>query len=381
MSILFMLPFLNAPSELWMQRMIAALEPHISIIAAEPPMEPTWRGIPTMPITDQPASFVSRVAGKLAGASPPGAEGLIAKVANSKPIAKILVNYVELAVRFESVWLQTDKPLFVHAHGYDVTWDLRSHEEPSTNWFGDGYVDAVKRLSPRATFIANSQSTKSKLVEVGVPEDSVRVKYYGVPVPPAPRERKQNDSLAILFLGRLVDFKGPDHVIRAFELACDDGLRGHLTLAGDGPMRETCEILRAKSKYKDRVRLVGSVDLDGGQALRSRADIFTMHNQTGPLTRQEEALGVVILEAMADALPIISTRNGALPETVIEGETGILVEPGDIRAHADALLLLAGDPRLRAELGRAGWERAGKHFSAERERDRLLEILGITSRP
>ncbi|MCH8923254.1 MAG: glycosyltransferase, partial [Planctomycetes bacterium] len=70
-----------------------------------------------------------------------------------------------------------------------------------------------------------------------------------------------------------------------------------------------------------------------GERLRAEADIFTAHNCTGPITRQEEAFGVSIVEAMAAGLPVVSGRSGSLPEIVEDRVDGILVEPGDREAH------------------------------------------------
>jgi glycosyltransferase involved in cell wall biosynthesis len=183
----------------------------------------------------------------------------------------------------------------------------------------------------------------------------------------------------VLYLGRLVDFKGPDVVIRAFELARRRGFGGRLIIAGDGPLRVTCELLRATSTSRDDIQMLGAVDAATGEALLQQADIFTAHNRPGPLTHQEEALGVSILEAMASGLPVISGRSGGVLETVLDGVTGILVPPGDVDAHAEAFIALGSDPERRASLGRAGWQRVAAHFSAESERVQIRQLVGLAT--
>src|SRR5690606_33177261 len=121
-------------------------------------------------------------------------------------------------------------------------------------------------------------------------------------------------EVQILYLGRLVDCKGPDLTIQAFSLACEQGLRGKLTIAGDGPLLAECEQLRAVSPFAHCIQLLGSVDEPTAERLRTEADIFTAHNRKGPYTNQEEAFGVSFVEAMAAALPIVSGANGSLPE-------------------------------------------------------------------
>jgi len=155
---------------------------------------------------------------------------------------------------------------------------------------------------------------------------------------------------------------------------------GTLTMAGDGPMRLTCEILRAHSPYADRIKMLGAVDRQTGEQLRKEADVFCAHNCMGPITLQEEAFGVSIVEAMAAGLPVVSARSGSLPEVLEDGKQGILVEPGDVKAQAEAFIRLANDPSLREQMGRSGWERARKLFSIEQEIARLREIIGLPDR-
>jgi len=123
--------------------------------------------------------------------------------------------------------------------------------------------------------------------------------------------------------------------------------------------------------------ILGSVDAVAGDRLRMNADLFTAHNRTGPLSRQEEAYGVSIVEAMASALPVVTGRSGGVEETVVHGETGILLTSGDVEAHAEAFLQLADNPKLRHQMGEAGWCRAKNHFSWEQERDTLRKIMGL----
>ena len=144
-------------------------------------------------------------------------------------------------------------------------------------------------------------------------------------------------------------------------------------------MCDECERAMQESDYGDRIEMVGVVDADTGDRLRREADLFTAHNRIGPVSRQEEAFGVSIVEAMAAGIPVVAGNSGSLPEIVEDGVQGILVEPGDIEAHAEAFLKLARDPNLRARMGRAGWDRARKHFTVEREIATLREILGVNS--
>jgi glycosyltransferase involved in cell wall biosynthesis len=230
-------------------------------------------------------------------------------------------------------------------------------------------------MSRWATFIANSAFTARLLRNAGVAKERIVVKPLSTPSPTEAPLRPPTLCTQFLFLGRLVDFKGPDLVLQAFFHACDRGLDARLVVAGDGPLRATCELLTARSPHKDRVRLLGVVGPDDGARLRRQSDVFVAHNCKGPITRQTECFGVAVIEAMADALPVLSGRSGALEETVVDGETGILVEPHDLDHHVDALLALGRDGLLRHRLGLGGWRRARDLYAPEVERQRLVDIV------
>jgi len=289
----------------------------------------------------------------------------------------VLVHYLTTAVKFAPVWKQTEKPIFVHCHGYDVTWDLRSPLPPHARAHPPEYLLQVLALPEHMRLIANSHATERRLLEAGIDGSRISVKYFGVPLPEEPRAARPSQAIDILFLGRLVDFKGPQQVIEAFTLARHKGLAGRLVIAGDGPLSTACRQAQAASPFAADIELLGAVDAETGARLRETADVFTAHSQLGPATGQEEAFGVSFVEAMAASLPVVSGRSGSLPEILADGREGILFKPGDVEAHAGALLRLANDPSLRDQMGRSAWQRARRDYSLEAEESRLREILNL----
>lgn len=294
----------------------------------------------------------------------------------SPDVTSVLVHYLTLATPYSEVWRRTPKPIFVHCHGYDITWDLRAEEDPGRRRHPDDYLDQVKSLPNNVTFVVNSLDSLRRLCAIGIPENRILVKYLGVEVPEAlPTRNQSTTGIRILFLGRLVDSKAPDLALQAFEVACSKGLDGEFTLAGDGPLRTTCELQRARSQWKDRIKILGAVDEETGHRLRMESDIFTAHSCTGLVTRQKEAFGVAFIEAMAAGLPVVTGRSGGLPEIIKSGIHGILFEPGDVEAHAQGLLSLTNNPELRERLGLAARQRVRESFTLEREIRQLREIL------
>jgi glycosyltransferase involved in cell wall biosynthesis len=215
------------------------------------------------------------------------------------------------------------------------------------------------------------------LIDAGIPTKHIRLKYYGVPVPPICKTHNGREELKILHLGRLVDFKSPDRTIKAFEIARSRGLHGKLIIAGEGPLRVTCESLKARSPYRDSIQLLGAVTMDYAKELLRDADIYTQHSIKGEISRQSECFGVSVIEAMAAGLPVVSTRSGGIKETVVDGETGILLSPGDVEGQADAICRLADDPALRQKLGSAGHKRVSENFTMEKEAKMLRTIMQI----
>jgi rhamnosyl/mannosyltransferase len=160
-----------------------------------------------------------------------------------------------------------------------------------------------------------------------------------------------------LFVGRLVGYKGLDVLIEAVQhsdLA--------LVIAGDGPLREPLARKIAQRALGDRVRLAGRVPEEDLPAFYQAADYVVL-----PSTSPAEMFGLVLLEAMACAKPVIST---AIPTGVREVNvpevTGLEVPPGDAAALRAAMRRLAADGALRRRLGAAGRARVEQHFTLER---------------
>lgn len=370
-----------APSELWLQRMIEVLEPHIAVIACRAPVEPYWRGrIPASRIYDRPSRVHERLLDRVGfhRLTSYTAESQLEALIHKKGITRIFAHYLHYALEFESLWKRLKIPIFVHSHGVDMEWDITLSNDPAQRKFPPDYRSRVVELSKRATIITNSKISAAKLYAAGIQENRVIVKYYGVPQDsPPPRRHEAYAELNVLYLGRLVDFKGPDLVMHAFNRACDLGFRGNLTIAGDGAMRPACDLIRNQSAYRDRIKMLGIVDAATGVALRAAADIFTAHNHVGPVSGREEALGVSILEAMSCGLPVITGRSGGVLETVVHEETGLLITPGDVEEHAAAFLKLEREPSVRLAMGSAAIKQVQEKFSLEREKQHLISILGL----
>jgi len=288
---------------------------------------------------------------------------LLNKALNRYHIDTLLIQYGPTATAIKESLDDSRYRVFVHVHGYDTQDQLC----PA------GYKEEFRKISSKLTIICNSNETYRRLYSWGISPNNLIVKYMGVEIPEITSHK--NLQFTILSLGRLVDCKSPDRTIQAFELACDKGLDAQLIIAGDGPLKVTCDLLRVRSKWKDSIKLLGNVAWEKGKLLHMQADMFTQHAMVGELTGQVEAFGVSIIEAMASALPVSTCNVGGIGETVIENETGLFFEPKNIEQQAETFIRLANNPELRIFLGKNARKRVKDHFSIDVEARRLLEIL------
>jgi len=276
-------------------------------------------------------------------------------------------------------WLHTSLPWFLalrdtgvrfyaHAHGLDVS--KAKLEEVLTTGEYSPYADA-------SGVITMNRPSAGRLAEIGIPTGLIHVVHYGVCVPTVPPERETRDVVTCLAVGRMVAKKAPIYVLDAFRRAADHNPSLRLVYIGDGPLFPSAQQFVAALRLDRRVELVGSQDHSGVLERLRSADVFLQHSVVDPITGDEEGLPLSILEAMAQALPVVSTYHSGIPEAVIDKGTGYLVAEGDTVGMAERILELASSPNLRRLYGSAGWERARAEFSWERERTELLRIMGL----
>jgi lipopolysaccharide/colanic/teichoic acid biosynthesis glycosyltransferase/glycosyltransferase involved in cell wall biosynthesis len=158
----------------------------------------------------------------------------------------------------------------------------------------------------------------------------------------------------VLFVGRLVAYKGVDVLLRALPPSA-----GTLIVAGNGPLGAALRTMVETLGLRDRVVFLGAVDDGELAALYHACDVFAL-----PSTGPNEAFGLVQLEAMACGKPVVSTDlPSGVPWVNQHGQTGLIVPPGDADALRDALDALLGDALLRRKLGEAGRRRVEREFT------------------
>ncbi|MPV49942.1 glycosyltransferase [Pseudactinotalea sp. HY160] len=163
-----------------------------------------------------------------------------------------------------------------------------------------------------------------------------------------------DDVPVVVCTARLVKRKGQDMLVRAWPrvLAAVPGAR--LVLVGDGPRRRALERLAGRLGVRESVVFTGGVPWERIPGYVDAADVFAGPSRTRLFGLEPEGLGIVYLEASACERPIVVGRSGGAPDTVVDGETGYLVDPRDPDDIARRLVDLLRDPGLRLAMGRRG---------------------------
>ena len=232
------------------------------------------------------------------------------------------------------------------------------------------YVDrAFARRAKR--LVAISDAVRRFLVSAGHRADRIETIHYGLDQAPdlpselTPKAAGVPDGAPlVLAVGRLTGQKDHATLLRAFAEARTEETSAFLAVLGVGPLEAETRALVAELGLEGAVVLPGRLEISDWLA---RASVFAHSSRW-------EGFGIVLLEAMLAGLPVAATRVSAVPEVVADGETGLLVEPGDWRALGRVLGELLTQPERAAAMGAAGRSRARTDFSVARMAQRTVAL-------
>jgi glycosyltransferase involved in cell wall biosynthesis len=166
----------------------------------------------------------------------------------------------------------------------------------------------------------------------------------------APRAAEPAGPPTVLCVGRLVEKKGIDTLLAACGRLADEGVELRLELVGDGPMRHALAARARELGIGERVRFRGDLDEDAVLEAYRRAAVLALACRRAA-DGDRDGLPVVLVEAMACGLPVVTTPISGIPEVVRDGESGLLVDPDDPPALARAIGRVLRDGALRRHLG------------------------------
>ncbi|HXJ31728.1 MAG TPA: glycosyltransferase family 4 protein, partial [Gemmatimonadales bacterium] len=226
------------------------------------------------------------------------------------------------------------------------------------------------------------------VLALGVTADRTRILYPGVDAdryspatvhtPPATNHR----SPTLLSVSRLADmYKGHDTTIRALPLVQAKVPGARYVVAGGGPLREYLGRVAQSVGVEQNVEFLGEVSDDQLLDLYRSADVLAVLSRESASLGGAEGFGIVCLEAAACGVPVVAGRSGGLPDAVQDGVTGILVDPQDLGAAAEAIVSLLADPARARRMGAAGRSAVLDHFTWDHMAREARRLFGEAIRP
>src|SRR5690625_4461311 len=270
-------------------------------------------------------------------------------------LKKLAPELIHVHFGTDATWLwpsikQLQTPVVVTLHGYDITtyksfW--KSHRSPRFKLYPERLLAMAQE--PRWHFIAVSEAIRQKGMEFGLPAKKITVKYIGIdtnkfkpgPIPINERE------LRILFVGRLTEKKGIQYLLQAFNEVKNQVNGARLVIAGDGPQMQ--EAHQYADSYNLPIDFLGSVSHERVRQEMNLATVFCLPSVTAS-NGDSEGFGMVLLEAQACGVPVVTSAHGGATEGILHGETGFAFTEKDVQALSQYLIQLLSDDELLCSL-------------------------------
>jgi glycosyltransferase involved in cell wall biosynthesis len=295
----------------------------------------------------------------------------IAHVAQRVQAVLLVANTIRAAAYTALASLMLKRPFVWYMHDF---WLTESH--PSQLW-SDSLGKQLLCASAKHV-ITISHATKSHLPcrhKIAVVHNGIKVSCFEPTLDGRSFLRKYGISLespVVGTVGRLRPWKGQDRFLRILIRVVEAMPEARSIVVGGSPFGVddgyASSLHHQVEKLGLREHVVFTGQLDDVRPALSVMDVFVHPGDPEPF-------GLVNIEAMAMAKPVVAFAHGALPEIVVDGQTGILVPPGDEVAMAESIVGLLGDPQKRALMGRAARERVIERFTIERVVKQVSTIL------
>lgn len=285
----------------------------------------------------------------------------IRKVIKREEIDFTLYGYILYGLIGYFLSVFRDRKYGVSVHGMDVLKLVR--------YFPLRFL--VKAILRRADVVmVNSGYVRGLMVELGVSPDRIQVVYPGVEEQYDSREKDRRlierhgleGRYVLMTLGRLVSRKGFDMVVRAMPAIRKRIPEAVYLIVGGGPDREQLERLVKEQGVEDCVVFAGRAADEELDAYFNLCDVFVMPSRYIESEGDVEGFGIVYMEASSCRKPVIGGNSGGVVEAVLDGETGLIVDPHSPESVADAVIRLREDSALAERLAENGYRRAKEQF-------------------
>lgn len=277
----------------------------------------------------------------------------------------VLCNFGTQGANVTPACVKTGLPQIVYFYGYDAY--IYSVLKKYKKRYAFMFAHASKLL-------VVSQDLLFQLVKLGAPKDKIIINPCGFDINDFGRAYPEKSDKRLLFVGRFVEKKAPDLLLRAFDKTVKEVPDAQLIMIGGGELNTEVVSLIASLKLEKSVQLMGFQPPEIVTKEIQKARAYVQHSRTAK-DGDSEGTPVSIVEASGSGLPVVSTRHGGIKETVIDGITGFLVDEGDWESMANYMVKLLNDPVLAGKMGVAGRDHILKNYTVDQQIKMLKEIM------
>jgi len=225
-------------------------------------------------------------------------------------------------------------------------------------------------------FVPISERWKQKLIELGCDENRIRVHKVGININLFTQKEysyRSEERIELLTIARLVDKKGVEYGIRAVAAVAESYPNLHYGIVGDGELKDFLNDLIIQLNLSDKIKLLGWKNQEEILDLMQRSSIIIAPSVTSQHGDQE-GIPVVLMEALAMGIPVISTWHSGIPELVQDGKSGFLAPEKDVEALREKLEYLIKHPEIWVEMGSYGHDFVKTHHDVYKLNQKLLSI-------
>jgi colanic acid/amylovoran biosynthesis glycosyltransferase len=257
--------------------------------------------------------------------------------------------------------------LLTSFHGYDMSLLIAKKGK-----------DVYKKLFEHGDlFLPVSDFWKEKLIDMGCDRDRIIVHRMGIDLDQYRfKERKwDTGGLKLITVARLDEKKGCEYSIKAVKklIRANPGLEIEYMIIGEGPLRTSLQNLIQDAGMKDKIKILGAMNQEEVRAYLEIAHIFILSSSTS-IDGDMEGIPVVLMEAQACGIPVVSTLHSGIPEVVLDGKSGFLVPERDVDALSSKLEYLIQHPELWPEMGRCGRKFVEEKYDIKMLNSKLVRI-------
>lgn len=280
-------------------------------------------------------------------------------------VTGVLANYGPMGVNLLEICKKINIPMVVHFHGFDL-------------WENDclaQYGGLYPRLFEGANaVIVGATDMVEQIKSLGCPSEKIKLIPCGIdyeifyPKNDAIRNRQ------FVAIGRFVPKKAPENTVMAFSMLAKKYSDARLVMIGEGERQKACIELTKSLGIQNQVSFLGPLKSVEVRAVLQTSFAFIQHSIRSP-DGDAEGTGISILEAASSGLPAVATRHSGMKDTIIDGETGFLVDEGDIRGMSEKMIMLLENEEMCRSMGQKARARVIQNYDVRMQIQKISNLF------